>query len=62
MEPVSALEGALETVEVVENVEVTEEYYEESGFESPAIEKPVPPPKPDNLSPLSRSISVDSNN
>ncbi|KAJ0171116.1 hypothetical protein K1T71_013315 [Dendrolimus kikuchii] len=63
MEPVTALEGALESIEVVEHVEVhTEEYYEESGYESPAIEKPVPPPKPDNLSPLPRSISVNSNN
>lgn len=98
IEPVTALEGALESTEivrstkVVEHIEVVEEteviehteLVEETEavedveevqdlaedieenhdgnayIDVTATEKPIPPPKPENLSPLPRSISMNS--
>lgn len=49
---------------ITETVETTEMYQlvEDSGWGMPTAEKPEPPPKPDNLSPLPRSNSEESIN
>ncbi|XP_028025763.1 plastin-2 [Bombyx mandarina] len=49
---------------ITETVETTEMYrlVEDSGWGMPTAEKPEPPPKPDNLSPLPRSNSEESIN